>query len=492
MAKDEDANDKHVKQLKDGKKPPLQLVDDLYVSDNDTDDINQKFLEKMNEKHAFVCTVGGKPMVLCWTYSEVYKRDIVEFRSPDAIITQYNNESIYTGEQHFGKKLTTGLGKWWIAHPDRRQYDTVIFDPAEAPGFVKNRDRDDPRSGYWNLWEGFSVKEKKGCWKRGLKHIFVILCNRDPQKFKYYVRWLAHTLQGPGKRIGVCSGFKGEQGAGKGLIWSQLMKIFGRHGVSISNPEHLTGKHNAHLMLTCFLFADEAYYPGDKGITGILNQLITEEYLAVEPKFQNLRLSLNCLHIGMSTNAEWIVPATKDARRYFINAVDNKYAKGRCLPAIRKAYFEKVWDEFDNGGREAMLYDLLHMNLKDFSPENDVPETSEMKKQIAISLMRKEKHVQAFLENGVFPGILTSRKEYIVSSGELIDYMDKIDPGNKVPMRLKAEVLQKLGAIPSRYEGKRVWIFPKLGDMKKEFNKEICPVDWTDYEDWEARGSPNY
>ena len=56
------------------------------------------------------------------------------------------------------------------------------------------------------------------------------------------------------------------------------MRILGQHALHISNSKHLVGNFNAHLRDCVLLFADEAFYAGDKAHVGVLNSLITEPY----------------------------------------------------------------------------------------------------------------------------------------------------------------------------------------------------------------------
>lgn len=477
MAKNKDLNDAGVEAQKTGVVVPLRFTDI-------NPDFNLDFdhLEDMNKKHAFVCFLGGKPMVMSWVYNEVYEREVIEFVSPDSIMMRYSNQTVPGGRRG---DTPTPLGKWWIGHTDRREYDTVTFEPKRDPGDFKLSNG----KSYFNLWEGFTERPLAGSWQRTKRHLYNILSNRDPVKFKYAIRWLAWCVQNPGTRAEVAVVFKGKKGAGKGFIFTQMVKLFGRHGMSISNRDHLTGKHNSHLMMLSFLFADEAYYPGDKDIEGCLKQLITEPALTVEPKFQNTKLSLNCLHIGMSTNNEWVIPASEDERRFYINEVDSKLAKNQVSDAVRKEYFTKLWGEMESGGRAAMLYDLLNMDLKDWHPRDDIPETDELRRQKDLSMTRADKCVLAFLEEGIFPGVYRGPKlGYVVSVGTLIQFMDRIDPQNsKITTKARATIFKELGAVSERQNGERIWIFPPLGELRKNWNQVRGRYDWEDYSDWEVR-----
>lgn len=476
MSKEKDLNDASKELMATGRKPQLKLVElgEDY-------DLGPNFLEEMNQKHAFINSFGGKPAILCYTYSEVFDRELIEFRSPDSIITQYCNQTAEGGKNG---DTPVPLGKWWIGHINRREYDTVTFEPEKQAGEYKH-----PITGksYYNLWEGYAEQPIRGSWQKTLRHCYKIISNGDARKFKYFIKWLAWCVQNPGTRPEVAVILKGKKGAGKGFIFTQMVKLFGRHGMCISNREHLTGKHNEHLMMLSFLFADEAYAPGDKEVLGTMNRIITEETITVEPKFRGTKIARNCLHVAMATNNDWVIPASEDERRYYINEVSNTYAKNQISDAKRFKYFRNLWGEMENGGRAAMLYDLIHMDLGDWHPREDVPETIEMQRQKTLSLPRRDKCILAFLEHGIFPGKQVGRNEYHVNGTILNEYIEKIDPGSiKITMRNKGIVLNELGVFVKRTAEERYWVFPSLIQLKDVWNRVKGHYEWDDHNDWEV------
>ena len=171
---------------------------------------------------------------------------------------------------------------------------------------------------------------------------------------------------------------KGDEGVGKGIFLRALLKIMGQHGLYLSHPEHLRGRHNAHLWDCVMLFADEAFYAGDKQHEGVLKALITEEYLLIEPKFRDLFAALNHLHIWMASNSSWVVPVGLHGRRWFILQVnDNRLGDHE--------YFGRLVNEMNGGGAEAMLYELQRRDLAGFNPRI-VPQTEAYLAQRAHSL----------------------------------------------------------------------------------------------------------
>lgn len=435
-------------------------------------------LARINKKHGLIKSLGGKPMVLSRVYNEFFEREIVEFITPEAFMMVYSNQ---VAPETSERDKNIPMGKWWLGCAHRKEYETATFEP-DMPAGEYNRNG----KLIFNSWEGFAVEPKKGSWKYTIKHIYVVLCNKDRAKFKYVMKWLAWCVQNPGRQAEVALIFKGKKGAGKGTILTHFSRLFGRHGAVIANREHLTGKHNAHLESLCFLFADEAYNPGDREVEGILKNLITEPSLAIEPKFRNLKITRNCLHICMATNNEWVIPATEDERRYFINQVDNKYAKGECSDHVRDKYFINIWNELEDQGLSAMLYDLQNMKLEGYEPRYNIPVTEELRRQIVMSLPKVKTAMTYFLEEGAFPGELTDGK-YLITIENLLAYIHHLDEHNYKSISRKnlTNLLTELEIKTHRTTYKRYWWFPELGILREQWNAKVAPLEWDITAKWQ-------
>lgn len=470
-------------------KPPklAEILDNVHNAQQleqiDTDlFFDDAKLNEMNEKYAFICNYGGKSVVMEWVFDAVHGRKIISMRTPESILMQWSNQTA-----QIDTKILE-LGKYWLKHSGRREYQSVFFDPALPREHNK----------CFNLYNGMAVTPKKGSWKRTRRHIWYVLCNQDPEKFKYVIRWLAWCVQNPGRPAEVAVVFKGQKGAGKGFIFSQMVKIYGEHGMSISNRKHLTGNFNGHLANLVFLFADEAYNPGDREVEGVLKQLVTEATIPIEAKFKGASTGKNCLHIGMASNEEWVVPVSNDERRFFINAVDNAYAKGAIDDHIRVDYFNKLWGEMNNGGREAMLHDLLAVKLGNWHPREYVPMSMEMEHQKFLSAPRTDKALLMMIDEGVFPGVKRKIEGFEgeedpvwfeVKGAVLNEYLERLYPEHKrVGTVAFAKTLDKFGIKKHRNSKGNVWRFPELSVMKARWLKQNFHFVFDTKEEWTIEG----
>lgn len=233
--------------------------------------------------------------------------------------------------------------EYWLRHPAHRTYDSLVFQPG--------RTRCDPK--FFNLWRGYAVKPIKGDCSLYLAHILNNICQGNKELYLYVMAWLANVIQTPGNRPGVALVLRGKQGTGKGIFAKVLGSLFGPHFAHISNSHQLVGRFNAILKQAIIAFADEAFWAGDKQAEGTLNALITEETHNIEPKGIDPFSVRNFMHLIVASNHEWVIPATSEARRWLVLDVGEDHLQDH-------AYFRAISEQMKNGGREALLYELLH------------------------------------------------------------------------------------------------------------------------------------
>jgi hypothetical protein len=286
-------------------------------------------LEELNSKYCVV-KVGGKTRVLSFREEET-GRSVPQYETCDDFKNFMQNR--YVGQKK--------LGHWWLEHRDRRQYGGVVYRPGQ-PEVVSN---------CLNLWRGFGIKPQPGDWSLMRKHIKEVLAAGKQEVEDYILNWTAWTFQNPGTPAEVALVFRGGRGTGKGVFARTVCRIFGQHGLHISSIEHLVGRFNDQLQDCSLLYADEAYFPGDKRSESTLKRMITESTLFIEPKGLGKFTILNCLHLIMTGQEDWIVPAGIDERRFVVNNVAEIYKQ-------KETWFKPLYKEIEEGGAAAMLYDF--------------------------------------------------------------------------------------------------------------------------------------
>jgi hypothetical protein len=142
----------------------------------------------------------------------------------------------------------------------------------------------------------------------------------------------------------------------------------------------------------------------DKKAEGKLQGLVTEKSVMIEPKFFNAAMAKNRVSICMAANSEWMLPASGDERRYAAFNVDNKYAVGQATEEVRIAYFDALHTEmYKKGGIEAIMDALLSMDLGDWCPRKEIPDTDALHEQKELSLKPLDKYWVHLLDSSYLP-----------------------------------------------------------------------------------------
>jgi hypothetical protein len=264
------------------------------------------------------------------------------------------------------------------------------------------------------------VVPERGKWPLLRNHVELILSAADPKVADYNLRWAAWSFQHAGEQSEAAVVFRGKKGAGKGLWLGTLRRAFGPHGLHITQAAHLTGRFNHHLWTCVYVFADEAFWAGDKQGEAVLKSLITERPMMVEKKGVDSVQGLNRVKLGIASNLDWVVPASQDERRFAVTDNDNQYAIGEAPEEERKQYFSAISRELEEGGAAAMLYDLLQMKLGDWHPR-EVPTTTGLMRQKKESLRGNYQWFEALLQslwgNGFHRGALATRQQVPAEQG---------------------------------------------------------------------------
>lgn len=167
--------------------------------------------------------------------------------------------------------------------------------------------------------------------------------------------WIAQMIHDPANKQGTAIVPCEKNGAGNNsIVATYIAKLAPHHSHSISQKLHILGNFNAHAKEALFVIMEETHWAGDKGSEGVLKDLITGDTRMIEPKGVDAIKIDNHLHLWLVSNEDWIVPATEDERRFFVlNVSDEK--RGDI------EYFKVIVDQMENGGLEAMMYDLQHL-----------------------------------------------------------------------------------------------------------------------------------
>ena len=432
----------------------------------------------MNRKHA-VARMGGDTVYL--TFGRDGK---VDYGTLGALNAYYANMPMPTPAG--GREP---ISAWWNRQPGRRSYpDGVVFCPGDwkAP----------PRA--FNLWTGWAVApDPKASCKLFLAHIYENVCKGNQAAYDYQIGFWAHMVQRPWEKPGVAIVLRGVKGAGKDTVGDYIGKLFPNHHVTISQMDHLTGKFNAHHERALLLHVEEGYWAGNPQGVGALNRLITAETTMIERKGIDAFLMPSVVRIFITSNEDWVIPATPGERRYAVYDVSDRRARDR-------EYFRAIVHERDNGGLGALLHFLQTYDLTGFDV-GTAPNTEGLANQKLAGLKNVDAWWHDLLAQGELPATDVFSEEtpdwrknaIVVPTRALyenyVDWMQKhrYNGGLLIEEQFAKKLTTMCPGMTKTQRGGRVgrqWarVFPVLADCRMAFATWLgSPVAWFEDDDTE-------
>lgn len=298
----------------------------------------QVALDEINRTYALVSLRGNSRILKETTDEDGAAR--TDFLRVDDFRLELANRKVKDADHKWAP-----LAEVWLRHAERRCYRGVVF----APG------RDVP--GIYNLWRGFPIEPCAGDCSLYKRFLLDTVCGGDARLAIWLWAWLAHIIQLPDQPIGVAVVLRGRQGIGKTLFGQLFGELIGPHYVLADMPAHVTGRFNAHLEQCLLLQVDDAIMTG-REVLGRLKGLIAGRTQIIERKGVDVHEAKNFMRLLITSNERWIVPAGLDERRFAVFDVDDGAARDPSM-------FAALYEQMRNGGREALMDELLGCDLSD-------------------------------------------------------------------------------------------------------------------------------
>lgn len=358
----------------------------------------------------------------------------------------------------------------WRKSTKRRQFDAIVFRPAGS---------DDPDA--YNIWTGFKLAPKKGDWRLISRHMFEVICDRDPVNFEYTVAWHAQMVQEPEVKPGVALVvYSPQKGSGKSILTMPMRRIFGQHVVMLSQANSLTTNFNGHMEFSLLIVGEEIIWGGDHAAEGPLKTAISEPTVWLEKKFLDGIEIDNYTRFYLVTNNGRGIPAEGGTeRRYFAQ-------RARDIHVQDPLYFEPLLAQIKGDGTAAMLDALLSFDIKRVNLRSP-PKTAALAAQIRANLKSPPKWWLSILEDGAIfneegepvDGIMDwETKEVVIPRERIFDSYNKAvktygmnAETNSVIGEFLGEVVDGLRTKQVKATGKRSYIFPPLAQCRGSFKK---------------------
>lgn len=338
----------------------------LALVPDDADMAKQSCIIALQERYKALTEQQGLLWAEDTVVKEFNKKHAVVHTGQTFILTEKNNTS---GGVEFSLESKASFKLWnenknircadgvernkadiWLRSPERRDFCGIVFDPAK----VGHKD------GYYNLWKGFAREAKPGDSSLFWDHVRHNICGGDQERYWYVRRWVASVFQRP-DQIHTALVLCGSQGVGKNSFVDPLGVLLGIHFAPLSNISELVSNFNYHLKDAVLIHANEALWGGNKKDLGTVKSMITDKKFLIEGKGKDRIPMQNFRHVILSSNEDWPVHLDSDDRRFYVIRVSEG-----CKENV--PYFGAIQEQLDNGGYEALLYDLLHEDLTEFKP----------------------------------------------------------------------------------------------------------------------------
>lgn len=336
---------KYLKEADTSKNKDIQCSDEGFEEDENMDTDKERALKNLDT--TFFILEGAKSL-----YAEI---------KDDSEIRYYSTEKMRERYKPFDTKESSFFDNWSRSEL-RKEIEGFRFDPKQDPFTVNNR-------GYFNLWKSFDCDPIEGDIEPFVDFTKNIICSGNDEHYEFLMDYLAHMVQYPWKKEGIACVLKGKKGVGKDTWIDAFASLFDKsHYLTANNISVISGTYNIHLQHILLCNIGEAFFSGDHAAEGALKTLVTEKNMNYHEKFKTPFHGENYTRVFMSTNLDWVVPASgSDERRWFV--LDVSDCRRGDLEYMSKF---RIW--LNSGGREALLNYLMEREITHsmyYAPETE-------------------------------------------------------------------------------------------------------------------------
>lgn len=429
-----------------------------------------KELPAFNDTH-FVTFVGGRIKVV----KEMFQSDkgrVLKYIDPASFEKYYANKQVVIGKTKEGDPVKKKLGRWWMEHSVRRSYQGLVFDPSG-----------ETLPNHYNLWRGFAVSAVTGnLHEKFLAHLLDNICSGNKEHYDYLIRWCARLVQTPATQSETAIVLRGKEGTGKNSFVETLRDLFPEHYYEASRPEHIAGNFNRHLQDKILIHANEAFFAAERKYEAPLKGMITDPTLSIESKGVDLTQQTNYLHLVMSSNSDWVVPAGPESRRFFVLDVGEERMQD-------SSYFAPMKKDLAAGGLSHFLRFLLDIDLSGWNIRK-FPTTKALIEQRIHTMSKEGQWWMARLDRGYIIDAERGWRTDIPVESVYKSYAQDMQEQAESYRKSKIELGQFLSKVCPGLEKRRIrrgssrshyYILPRLDECKAAFDRIMGgPFPWTD------------
>jgi len=322
----------------------------------------EKAIIEMNQRYVWVKKT-----------SRAFRLEHFDFVSPADLRNTYANQLVEV--QQDGRRVMRPLGDAWMRSPSRRECRDIAYLPGK-PRIV---------DGSLNLWTGWGVQAVEGDvtpWREFLQALFA----SDPASMKWFEQWCAYPIQHPGTKLATAVVlWSAQQGVGKTLLAQGLGRLYGDNFRTITAAE-LHGSFNSWAKGCQFVLGEENASLDQRADANALKHLITGRTITINEKHQPTYEQRNAMNFLFTSNHPDAFHLEMHDRRFFVWEV----TCGKLPASVYKAFANWLGD----GGAEALMYHLQHLDLTGFDPYAEAPLTDAKRRMIDASRSELERWLE--------------------------------------------------------------------------------------------------
>lgn len=291
----------------------------------------------------------------------IHRPDAQPISHPD-FLKRLSGEVIISGVDSKGQPKYLPASTFWDGSAQKLIFRSIAFTSKPVGNDV------------YNLFTGFGVKPKSGECNRVLAHIRDVVCSGCEKNYIALIKLLSWQIQNIGKPSRIIVALKSKmQQVGKGCLLSDVLAvIYGTSGFVTSDLGKIVTRFNDTIRGNAYIFLDEALFSGDRKAADAIKSLATATYMGIESKgIPTMQLPV-AINLFLATNHDDAAHIEESDVRYWILEVSPHRAGD-------VEYFQELYAEIEDGGREAFMYHLLNYDIQDFVPWRDVPKDNEFK-----------------------------------------------------------------------------------------------------------------
>lgn len=194
----------------------------------------------------------------------------------------------------------------------------------------------------------------------------------DEQEHEHFFDFCAHMIQRPDQKVNHGIVMAGTQGIGKDSALMPVRRGVGEWNAAEVGPDAVTSQYNGHVRSVLLVINEVRPHDEDYKASNFYNMLkpllaSPPEMLPMTLKYANTIYVRNLSHVILTTNDPLTMYIPPEDRRLFVlsSAVDK--------PDV--AYFDRLYEWFENGGVGAVVRWLLDRELAAFEPSSPPPMT---------------------------------------------------------------------------------------------------------------------